>query len=160
METRTPAACSGRSRRSDTTFARRARAWRLDVIENPEAAAVRAGDQIVVVDRQIAHRARRHVQPQRLPPVAVIEGNIDLRLAAGEEESAPLRILAHDVDGPAVGNAVRNVRPALAAVARAIDGRAEIVEAEGVDRGVRLAAIAVRRLEERHLRPRHERRGT
>ena len=132
-------------------------AQRLDVIEDPETAAVRAGDQIVVVDRQIADGAGRHVEPQRLPRVAVVERNVDLRLAAGEEESAALRILSNHVDDRAVGNAVGDVRPALAAIARAIDVRPEIVEAEGVDRGVRLAAIEVRRLEDRDLRPRHQR---
>ena len=54
---------------------------RRDVVEDPEAAAVRADDDVVVVDHEIADRRGRHVQPQRLPVIAVVERDIDLRLA-------------------------------------------------------------------------------
>ena len=70
-------------------------AQRRDVVEDPEAAAVRADDQVVVLDDEVADRRRRHVQPQRLPVVAVVERDVDLRLGAGEQQALALRILAH-----------------------------------------------------------------
>ena len=117
---------------------------------------MRARDEVVVMDHQVAHGARRHVEAERLPMLAVIERDIDLRLASGEEESFPLRILAHDVDGPAVRDAVRDVRPRLPAVFGPVDVRPEVVEPQRVDRRIRLGGVEVRRLEDRHFRERHQ----
>ena len=61
-------------------------------------------------------------------------------LRPGEEQTSPLRILAHDVDDRAAGDAVGDLRPRLAAVVRAIDVRPEVVEPHRVHRGVRGAA--------------------
>ena len=47
------------------------------LIEDPDAAAVGADNEIVVVNRDIAERRRRQVEPQRLPVIAVVERDID-----------------------------------------------------------------------------------
>ena len=44
-------------------------------------APVRADGDVVVLDHEIANRRRRHVEPQRLPMVAVVERDPHLRLA-------------------------------------------------------------------------------
>ena len=45
------------------------------------AAAVRADHEVVVLDHEVADRRRRHVQPQRLPVLAVVERDVDRLLA-------------------------------------------------------------------------------
>ena len=69
--------------------------------------------------------------------LAIVERHEHGLLAAGEQQAAPLRILAHDVDDAAVGQAAHDLRPGLAAVARAEDVRPQIVEPQRVDGGVR-----------------------
>ena len=59
---------------------------------------MRRDREIVVFNNQVAHGSGRHVQPQRLPVVAVVKGDINGALGAGEEQTAPLRIFAHHVD--------------------------------------------------------------
>src|SRR5262249_19049270 len=44
-----------------------------DVIKYPEAAPVRRDDQVVFVNRQIAHRAGRQIKLQRLPLVSLVK---------------------------------------------------------------------------------------
>ena len=56
-----------------------------------------AAIEIVVFDHQIADRGRGHVQPQRLPVVAIVERHVDVAFSAGKEQSLASRILAHDV---------------------------------------------------------------
>ena len=52
-------------------------AQRRDVIKNPERAPVRADDEVVVVNPEIAHGGVRQIQLQGLPVVAVIERDPD-----------------------------------------------------------------------------------
>jgi hypothetical protein len=115
---------------------------------------VRAGDQIVALHDHVADRGRRHVQPQRLPVLPIVERDEDFALGAGEEQSLALRILTHGVDRRAGGDAVGDRRPGLAAVMRAEDVRAHVVEPQRVDRGVRGLRVEVSRVDDRHL---HER---
>ena len=75
----------------------------------------------------------------------------------GEEQPAALRIFAHDVDRRAVGNAVRDLRPRLAAVVRAVDVRPEVVEPNRVDRGVRGLRVEAPGVDDRDLAPRSDR---
>ena len=56
--------------------------------------------------------------------LAVVERHVDGLLAAGEQQPAAQRIFADGVDRRAVGKALRDARPGLAAVARAVDVRA------------------------------------
>ena len=124
---------------------------RRDVVENPDAAAVRADHEVVVLDHQIADRRRRHVQPQRLPVIAIVERDVDLRFGAGEEQSLALRILAHDADRRAAGNAGDDLLPRLAAVVGAVDVRVHVVEAQRVDRRVGGQRIEAARIDGEHL---------
>ncbi len=121
--------------------------WRSGVmssrIQNPRPCV--RDDEIVVLDDDVAHRRRRHVQPQRLPMSAVVERDIDGAFGAGEQQALPLRILADGIDRLAVGNAGDDLRPGLPAVVRAEDVRPQIVEAERVDRGVGRERIEVDR---------------
>src|SRR5512138_1862570 len=74
--------------------ARRCHAWlnsiwrrklpdRSHIVENPETTTVRSNNNVVVVNDEITNGSRRHVEPQRLPVVAVIEGDVYCALSAG-----------------------------------------------------------------------------
>src|SRR5581483_5214639 len=106
---------------------------RLDVVENPEAAAVSRDDDVIAMDDEIANRRGRHVLAERHPMLSIVARHPDLGLAAGEEESFRLRIFADDVDRRAAADAVRDLAPRAAAVARAENVRAQVVEADRVD---------------------------
>jgi hypothetical protein len=67
------------------------------------------------------------IELQRLPVVAVIEGDVDGGLRASEEQPAALWILADDVNWGIVGQAACDSLPGLAAIARAIDIRGQAV---------------------------------
>jgi hypothetical protein len=117
---------------------------------------MRADDEVVVLDHEIANRRRRQVVPQRLPVIAIVKRDEDRLFGAGIQQPAPLRILANHADDPAVGNAARDVRPRLAAVVGAVDVRPQVVETQRVDRGVSGVHVEVRRIHDRHLHPRRE----
>src|SRR5258707_794179 len=101
------------------------RAWQLsqgrDVIQDPKAAAMGGDRKIVVFDDQVANRSRRHVEPERLPVFSIVEGNINSALRSGEEQSFPLRVLAHGVHGLSVWNSFHDLLPGLTRVARPIN---------------------------------------
>ena len=105
---------------------------RRDVVENPERSAVRAHDDVVAVDDEVANRCRRHVQPQRLPICAVVERDMDGSLRPGEKQAFARWVFSDRVDGGVVGQAVDNLLPRLAGVVRAIDVRPLVVEAETI----------------------------
>ena len=133
---------------------------RRDVVEDPERPAVRADHEVVVLDDEVADRGRRHVQPQRLPALAVVEARRRRpRSVPAKSRPAPHRVLAHGVDEPPSGRPRDDLRPGLAAVARAVDVRPQVVEAEGVDRRVGGAGVEVRGVEQRDLAPRRRAAG-
>ena len=104
------------------------------------------------VHHQIADRRRRHVQAQRLPIVAVVEGDEDGEFGAGEEQAFADRVFADGVDG-SIGQAVDDLLPGGAAIVGAIDVGLEIVQAEAIDGGVDGVVVEVRGVELRHLAP-------
>ena len=128
-------------------------AKRGDVVENPEAAAVRADHEVVVVNHQIANRSGGHVEPQRLPVVAIVEADEDGEFGAGEEQALAHGIFADGVDGR-IGQAADDLLPGVAAIVRAIDVRLQVVEADAVDGGVDGVVVEVRGVELRDLAPR------
>ena len=65
-----------------------------DVVEDPEGAAVGRDDEVAVADGDVAHGAVGEVAGERLPVVAVVEGDEDAGLGSGEEEAALLGVLA------------------------------------------------------------------
>ena len=130
---------------------------RRDVVEDPEPPPVRSRHEVVVLHHEVAHRRRRHVHPQGLPAVSPVERDPDLPFRSRVQQVPPLRVLAHGVHDPLVlRDPGRHVRPGLPAVARAVDVRPRVVEAEGVDRRPGRVAVEVRGLEQRDLGPRHE----
>ncbi len=92
--------------------------------------------QIVILNNHIAHGAGRHVQPERLPVITVIEGNINGALGCGEQQPAALGVFTDGVHIFVAGNAIDDLRPGLAGVARAQDVRTQVVKAQRVDGGV------------------------
>ena len=68
-------------------------AQRRDVVENPERAAVGGDNQVVAMNRQIAHGSVRQIQLQRLPGIGVIKGNVDRGFRAGKKQALPARDL-------------------------------------------------------------------
>ena len=120
-----------------------------DVVQDPEAAAVRRDDQIVVLDRQVAHRRRRQVQLQRLPVVAVVERHEDGELGAREQQSAARRILFDRLHVDARRQTARDRLPRLAAVLRAQRVRLVVGEPMAIDGRVRFVRRAVRTMNPR-----------
>ena len=65
-------------------------AQRTNVVENPERAAMRRGDKVIVLHRQVVNRRGRQVELQRLPMCPVVDGEIHSGLRAGIEQSFDL----------------------------------------------------------------------
>ena len=104
----------------------------------------------------VADRAARQVQLKRPPALPVVERDEHAGLGAGIEEPAPHRIFAHHVQEAAVRDAARDPGPRSAAVPGPQDDRREVVDAVPVDRDVSGLRVEVRRLDDRHLRPRRQ----
>ena len=103
---------------------------------------------------EIAHGRVRQIELQRLPIVSIVEGNVNGAFRAGEEQTFANRIFAHHVAGAAIGNIFCDFRPRFAEIARAVNVRAQIVEPERIDRGVRRARLEVRSFDDRNFAPR------
>ncbi len=73
-------------------------AQRSEVVEHPDRATLRAGDQVVAVHEQVADPGRRKIALQRLPMVAVVEGHEHAGIGAGVEQARALQVGAHDAD--------------------------------------------------------------
>jgi len=128
-------------------------AQRRDVVEDPERAAVRRNNQVVAVNREIAHRGVRQIQLQRLPGISIVEGNIDRCLGAGKKEPLAGGIFTHGVDGSIRGQPGDNLLPVGAEVARAVDVRIQVVEAKSIDGSVGRARVKVRSFQDGYLAP-------
>ena len=124
------------------------------VVQHPDAAAIRADDQIVVMDGDVVVLRDGQVQHQRLPVVAVIERDVYRALRAGEQQTAPLGIRSHDVRERAARQRRRqsrdDLRPRLPIIARAVDGGGVVATIVCVERGVRGARVEAGRVE-RHV---------
>ena len=59
---------------------------RRDVVENPESAPVRRDEQVVTMNGDVADGSNRQIQLQRLPVIAIVEGNIDAQLRPGKKQ--------------------------------------------------------------------------
>src|SRR5205823_6409696 len=87
---------------------------------------------------------------------AVVEAHVDRLLRSAEEQSAAQRVFPDDVDDAAARQAADDLLPGAAAIASAQDVRAQIVEAQRVDRGVGRPRLEVARLEDAHFCPGNE----
>src|SRR5262249_35872521 len=100
----------------------------------------------------------RQVEAERLPVVAVVEGDVDGALGSGEEQTLALGIFTDGVDVLVVWNAGDDFGPGLAAVAGAKNVRTQIVEAKRINRRVGCIRVGVAGFEDRDLLPRGQRR--
>ena len=116
-----------------------------DVVQDPDAAAVRRRDQVVVagVDEQVVDRDRGQVEPERRPALAAVAAEEDAELGAQEEQVLGLEVLADDVDRLAVGDAGRDRGPGLAVVRRLEDVDVEVVGAVAVEGHIAGALVEV-----------------
>ena len=108
-------------------------AERRDVVEDPESSSVRGRDQVVVLDDDIAHRARRHIQTERLPVIAVVKRDEDLLFRAREKQALAHRVLADGIHRRPPGDPVHDLGPRFSAVVRPEDVRPHVVDPDGVD---------------------------
>src|SRR6202043_3127833 len=98
-----------------------------DVVENLCRTAVEFEDEIVVVNPKVAHRRVRKIELERLPMVAVVEGNPNAIFRAGKKQASAHMIFADCVNRRAVRQAAGNQLPGLAAVPGAIYVRLEVI---------------------------------
>src|ERR1700739_3524570 len=114
---------------------------------------MRGDNQVIAVNDKVAHRGMRQIKLQRLPGIAGVKRYVNGIFRAGEKQTLSQRIFPHDVRGSIRGKARDDLLPSSAKIARSIDVRAEIIEAEGVDCRVGASWIEVRRLNDRNLSP-------
>src|SRR5262249_39151554 len=124
-----------------------------DIVEDPETATVSRYDQVVIVNCQVAHRAGREVQLQRLPLLAIVERYKHSKLRSGEQQPSPSRVFLDRLEIDTHRQPVRYSLPALAAIPRAINVRLIVFKSMPVYRGVRFIHVKVGRLHHRHLAP-------
>ena len=89
---------------------------RRDVVEHPEAAAVRGHNQVVVLHHEVVHRRERQIQLHRLPLLAIVEGNENAGLSAREEQASTSGIDTHGVDIGIRGKAIPKPGPSFTEV--------------------------------------------
>src|SRR5262249_57672972 len=100
------------------TFALVPLTQRRDVVEDPESAAMRGKDEIVVLNDEVAHRGSRQIQPQRFPLRAIVERQINSLFRSGEEQPFALGIFSDSVHRLASRDPVYYFCPRFAAVLR------------------------------------------
>ncbi len=126
---------------------------------------MRSGHQVraqaggVVLHFDIAHGNGGHVQAQRVPVVAVIEGNPDLGIGGSVQQTLLARILANRIGGRAARDAVHDLGPSLAAVVRAPQVRIHVVQAQRISSGVGRPGVEVAGVHVEDARPGFHRRG-
>ena len=118
---------------------------RLDVVEDPETAAVRPQDDIAVLHHQVADRRIRQVLLQSRPAIAVVQRHIDAVLGAEEQEPLPHRVFADRAGEVSGSDSLDDLRPGGAVVGRAEDIRLPVVHLVAV-RGQERGSRSVRRL--------------
>ncbi len=126
---------------------------RGEVIENPERASVRRGDQVAFLDGEIVNWNDRQVATQRLPVGAVVERYPDPSLRSRVQEARALWVLAQDASELCCGNSVRDRRPRRAVVVGLVQVRLHVVELVPVGRDIRRARREIRRVDHRDARP-------
>src|SRR5437764_9259543 len=92
------------------------------VVENPERAALSGYDQILIalLNREVCDGDVRQVELERLPALAVAEGDVHAEFRSGVEQSAARGVFAYDARESAVGDSGVNLLPGLAVVVRLV----------------------------------------
>src|SRR5262249_57015504 len=108
---------------------------------------------IGLADRHVGCGGVWQGQLQRLAVIAIVEGDPDGGLGRREQHSATLRILADRIDWSVLREACDDRLPGPAAVARAIDVGAQVVDAHAAHRDVRGVYVEMRRVDLRYLAP-------
>jgi len=99
-----------------------------DVVEHPEAAAMRGYDEVVIFYHEIVHWGDGQIELERLPLSAVIVGNKDAGFGPSKEQAGALGIDAHGMDVAVCGKTVHELGPGLAEVAGLENVGREVVE--------------------------------
>ncbi len=112
---------------------------RPDVVQDPDAASVRAGDQVVVarVDDEVVDGHGGQSVHEPVPGASAVERREQRELGAGEQQIGILQILLDDVHGLVLRHGGRQAGPGAAPVGRAEYVWAEVVAAVAVDADVR-----------------------
>src|SRR5258708_34068096 len=131
-------------------------AQRRNVIQNPKGAGVRGDPQIVVMHGEVADRSSGHIELQRLPGIAIIEGDVGAQFRAGVEQALAYRIFADAIEEAAFGNAGGGALPGFAEIARTVEIRLQVFEAMAVNRGVRGGSVEMRSFDVRDFAPGRE----
>src|SRR6185312_14753128 len=132
---------------------------RFNVVENVEAAPVRTGNEIgahadaVVLYLYVAHRHSRHIEPERLPVIAVVERYPHLGFRRRIQQSLLVRILANRIRSSARRDAVVDLGPRLATIMRAPGMRIEVVDTHSIRRRISGLCIEVPRIDVEDARP-------
>ncbi len=133
---------------------RRERAQRREVVHDPDAAAVRGDDQVVLarMDQQIPHRDAGEVAALELrPALARVGRDPQPELGPAEEQARLHRVFLDDL-GVAAHALLRadDARPALAEVRRAIDPRRHVAEGVAVESRIGGGRVEAARLDPAH----------
>ena len=114
---------------------------------------MRADDEIVVVDLEVAHRRDRQVELERLPRVAIVQGDEGTTFRPAHEKSASVRVFLHRVHVDTRWQSVRDRLPRLPEVAGPEEVGLKILELVPVDARIGNIRVEVRRLHLRHSAP-------
>ena len=133
---------------------------RLQIVEDPDRAPVRADDQIVPLDHQIVHRHGRQIELEPLPGSAVVDRIHHAALGAEVQLPAPGRILTNGVEVDVLRNCGIEPGPGLAEVGGLVQVRPVVVESMRVDDDVRGGGVERRGFDQADRGPlRHARHG-
>ena len=133
---------------------------RRDVVDHPEAATVRGGDQVTVAHGEVVHGHHRQVELEPLPVEAIVGREPDAALRAGVQHPRLLVILTDDARELGWCDAGVDARPRAAEVRGLPEIRSHVVELVPVGGNVRRARREVAGLDARHAAvDRHVRRG-
>ncbi len=91
---------------------------------------------------QVANGRGRHVEPQGVPVLAVVEADEYRQFGGREQQPLAHRVLAHRVHGT-IGQAAHRLLPGRAAIMRTPDVRLQVVHAQAVHRGVHSIVVEV-----------------
>ena len=147
----------GPARREQARFVTVARLGKLaddvQVVEYPDRAAVRAGDQVVPLDFDVVNGSHGQVCLERLPPATVVKRNINSELGAGVKQARAFVVLTNHPRVVIPGYPVRYLDPTFAVVRRLQEDGAWIVELVPCAGQVGLSSLVVRRFDRADERP-------